>query len=112
MRKTNRIFAFIAASLLTGASFISSAPVYSEFFSDDYQAAKVLDIVLGESKVVSVTNPTRVAIGDPAVADVAGASTSEIIVAGKKAGETNLQIWDQYGQREITLRVFSEDLGK
>jgi pilus assembly protein CpaC len=100
-------FCFFLYSALTPAT-----PVSGEFFSDDYAAAKVLDIVLGESKVITVSKPTRVAVGDPVIADVAGASSKELIVSGKKAGETNLQIWDEYGQREITIRVFSEDLGK
>jgi pilus assembly protein CpaC len=112
MTKLSRIFLCAALGLFFQCALSAPTPVLGEFFSDDYDAAKVLDIVLGESKVVPVNNPVRVAIGDPATADVAGASKQELIVAGKKAGETNLQIWDQYGQRELTIRVFSEDLEK
>jgi len=71
-----------------------------------------MDVVVGESKVVQVANPKRIAIGDPAVADIVGAGTTELLLSAKKAGETNLQIWDDFGQREIVVRVFDEDLGK
>ena len=112
MKKTAKILSLVALGLFFQYALPTPPSAFSEFFSDDYDAAKTLDIVLGESKVVAVTDPTRVAIGNPATADVAGASNKELIVFGKKAGETNLQIWDKFGQREITVRVFDEDLGK
>jgi len=83
-----------------------------EFFFDDYDIARTMDIVVGESKVITVANPKRVAIGDPEVADVVGAGREELLISAKEAGETNLQIWDDFGQREIAVRVFEEDLGK
>ncbi len=85
----------------------------SEFFSDEYSASpKQLDVVIGESKVIRVSKPQRIAIGDPDIADIAGASNTELLVSAKKAGETNLQIWDDFGQREVSIRVFEEDLNK
>ncbi len=112
MRRLNKWLFLVSALIVLGTVFFSTPPVYSEFFSDDYDLSRQMNIVVGESKVVSVANPKRIAIGDPAVADVVGASNSEIIVSAKKAGETNLQIWDDYGQREITLKIFQEDLNK
>lgn len=102
---------FLLAVLFLSAVF---SPLFSraEFFFDDYGAAKILDIVLGESKVIDVKSPKRIAIGNPEIADVAGASATELLVSGKSAGETNIQIWDDFGQREITVRVFQEDLKK
>ncbi|MBI5873197.1 MAG: TonB family protein [Candidatus Omnitrophica bacterium] len=83
-----------------------------EFFSQEYGAINQVDIVIGETKVIDVSNPKRIAIGDPKVADVAGASNTELILSAKAMGETNLQVWDDFGQREITVRVFAEDLAK
>lgn len=105
-----RIYAFSILCLLC----LSGPPsVYPEFFFDDYAgASKKMDIVVGETKVIPVSNPTRLAIGNPVVADVASASGSEILISAKAAGETNLQIWDDFGQREILVRVFEQDLGK
>lgn len=86
--------------------------VHPEFFSEEYGNPRQMDVVIGESKVLVVANPKKIAIGDPAIADVASASNKEILVSAKASGETNLQIWDDFGQREIVVRVFSEDLGK
>jgi len=98
--------------LVLALSFAASGPVYPEFFSEEYGSPRKLDVVVGESKVLTVSNPKRVAIGDPAIADVAGASATEIIISAKAAGETNLQVWDDMGQREIAISVFTEDLSK
>jgi TonB family protein len=96
---------------LITSSFIPSS-VFPEFFSDNYGMAHNVDVVVGESKVVTVSKPTRIAIGNPVVADVVGAGNTEIIISAKSEGETNLQIWDELGQRELVIRVFKEDLGK
>jgi len=108
-------------SLLRCVLFLALCPVLvafpsrtasPEFFFDDYDIARMMDIVVGESKIIQVANPRRVAIGDPKVADVVGAGSDELLISAKSAGETNLQIWDDFGQREIVVRVFVEDLGK
>lgn len=104
---------FLAAVFVVFGAVISlPQAVYPEFFSDDYSAPKQLDMVLGESKVVPVTNPKRIAIGNPSIADVVGAGNAELLVSAQNPGETNLQIWDDMGQREIVVRVFAEDLKK
>lgn len=83
-----------------------------EFFFEEYDTARQIDAVVGETKIVPVSNPKKVAIGDPAIADIASAGSTEILISAKATGETNLQVWDAYGQREIAIRVFTEDLGK
>lgn len=109
----HRVAIFLARHFLVFAlSFTVAGSVYSEYFSEEYGSVRKLDVVVGESKVLAVSNPKRVAIGDPAVADVAGASATEIIISAKAVGETNLQVWDDMGQREITIKVFTEDLAK
>ncbi|MGE5279974.1 MAG: TonB family protein [Deltaproteobacteria bacterium] len=111
MRKSfPRIWASVFFLCLLGA--LSPRFASPEFFFDDYDVAHMMDIVVGESKVVPVSNPKRVAVGNPDIADVVGAGTTELLVSAKAAGETNLQIWDDFGQREIAVRVFAEDLGK
>ena len=112
MRKEIRWVFLVSIPLFLFLAFLHTVSVYPEFFSEDYGLPRQMDIVLGESKVVQVSNPKRVAIGDPAIADVAGASANELIVSARAAGETNLQIWDNFGQREIIIRVVTEDLGK
>ncbi len=103
---------FVGSTILVFSAVLLPRTACPEFFSQDYGPQKQIDVVIGETKVINVSNPKRIAIGDPAVADVAGASNTEIILSAKKTGETNLQIWDDLGQREITVRIFSEDLNK
>ncbi len=111
MRKSLlRCVLFVA--LCVPPAFFAPLNASPEFFFDDYDIARMMDIVVGESKVIQVANPRRVAIGDPKVADVVGAGKDELLISAKAAGETNLQIWDDFGQREIVVRVFDEDLGK
>ncbi|MDD5019663.1 MAG: TonB family protein [Candidatus Omnitrophica bacterium] len=113
MKKT-KTFArlLLTMVMLAAGAWFAPSRVYPEFFFSDYDLGRQLDVVVGESKVVEVANPKRIAIGDPKIADVVGASRTEILVSAKEAGETNLQIWDDYGQREVMVRVFEEDLKK
>lgn len=95
------------------AVLLAPAPVWPEyFFNQDEGLLNQVDVVVGESKVVPVANPKRIAVGDATIADVVGTGRTEILVSAKAAGETNLQIWDDSGQREIAVRVFEEDLNK
>ncbi|HAJ57683.1 MAG TPA: hypothetical protein DCL35_07985 [Candidatus Omnitrophica bacterium] len=103
---------FFVALAICALTVFSPQAACPEFFSQEYGTQKQIDVVVGETKVIRVSNPKRIAIGDPKVADVAGASNTEIILAAKAEGETNLQLWDDFGQREIAVRVFVEDLGK
>ena len=104
--------AFLALTLFVLTVALPQA-VYPEFFSEEFGAAtKQQDLILGATKVISVSNPKKVAVGDPKVADIINVNNFEILIAGKAVGETNLQIWDDFGQREIVLKIFAEDLSK
>jgi len=59
----------------------------------------------GQVQTLNVSDVARVAVGDPAVADVTIVSQSQILVQAKQIGSTNLIIWDAQGQRQTTLRV-------
>lgn len=48
---------------------------------------------VNQSKVISAQNVTQVAIANPEIADVVTVSNNEILLIGKKAGSTSLQIW-------------------
>ncbi len=110
-RRIKWLFLVSAVAVLS-STFFAPARVWPEFFFEDYNAPTQLDIVVGETKVINISKPQRIAIGDPDIADVASASNSELLLSAKKPGETNLQIWDEYGKREIQIRVFEENLGK
>ncbi len=69
-------------------------------------------LVINELKVFPVYKLERVAIGDPAIADITVLSEREIMLIAKKAGATSLIIWDESGQRSFTIAVIGTDLEK
>lgn len=66
-------------------------------------------VAVGGQKVVRVEMPIgRIAIGNDTVADFTVLdSRREVLIVGKRPGETNLTVWDQAGNvlRELTVRV-------
>ncbi len=81
--------------------------------SSDYvlsQTGSELKLFLGENKIISVSNPTRVVIGNPAVIDVAGVTKEEITVVSKAVGKTTLVFWDNFGEQSYDVKVFAKDI--
>ncbi|HNX80713.1 MAG TPA: TonB family protein [Candidatus Omnitrophota bacterium] len=76
--------------------------------ANDY--AEVLKLYMGETRIIPVSNPTRIAIGNPAVADVGGVSKTEITLSPKAPGSTTLTYWDNFGEQTLTLHVASENM--
>ncbi|MFY9401815.1 MAG: TonB family protein [Candidatus Omnitrophota bacterium] len=71
-----------------------------------------LRLYMGEVKVISVRNPTRVAIGNPGVADITAVSKVDLTLTPKSAGSTTLVVWDNYGEQSYNVKVFTEDMSK
>jgi pilus assembly protein CpaC len=82
------------------------------FFCNQYSlsmpADEELRMYLGTNETLSVSNPTRIAIGNPAIADVAQVSKKNIIIVPKAAGATTLVYWDNFGEQSYVIKVFSE----
>ncbi len=68
-----------------------------------------IKLYLGQAQVIPVSSPKRVAIGNPAIADVANISKSELTINPKAIGNTTLIVWDNFGEQSYRLRVFTED---
>lgn len=66
-------------------------------------------VVVGGQKLIRLSSPVgRIAIGDDNIADFRVLeSRQEILILGRRAGQTSLTIWDQQGgvQRELNVRV-------
>jgi len=60
---------------------------------------------LGESQVLVFRWVSKVAIGNPAVADVVALGDNQVLVNSKGIGETNLFVWDRDGQHEYKVVV-------
>jgi len=92
---------------------ISLALLFLSVFS--FRADALLDtgeevkLYMGEVKFVLASNPRRVAIGNPAVADVSSVSKTEVAINPKSVGTTTLVVWDNFGEQSYTIRVYAED---
>ncbi len=60
---------------------------------------------VGESQVMEFHWVSKVAVGNPTVADVVALSDNQVLVNGKATGETNLFVWDKSGQHEFKVVV-------
>ena len=66
-------------------------------------------LYMGQTKIISVSSPKRVAVGNPSIADVANIGKNELTVVPKAAGNTTLIVWDNFGEQAYRLMVFAED---
>lgn len=91
----NRIFGRLQASLLALALLLVGGvtPLGA-------QEADVLDLATGGQTVIETpASITRVAIANPAIADVLPVAPTELVVNGKASGTTSLLVWDASGTR-------------
>jgi pilus assembly protein CpaC len=67
-------------------------------FMSAMNTPSIYRVPLGESKVYRFAQPiSRIAVGDPDVADYIMLNRFEIYLLGKKLGSTNLTVWNQQG---------------
>lgn len=92
-----RIGLFLAAAMLSFGSACAAEPV---------------EVSLNESKYMAAPGITRLAVGNPAIADVQLLSSGDFLLVGKKAGTTSLIVWSDGGRRtEYTVYVAGNDRG-
>ena len=92
----------IFAGLLS-AAFLLSAPVA--------MAATPLSVSVNESRYVQEPGLSRVAIGNPDIADVQLLSARDFLLVGKKPGSTSLLVWSANGRQEYIVTVTGENSG-
>ncbi len=69
------------------------------------EAPQLLSLKTGEIQSIPVEGLTRVAIGNPLVADVTIVSSKALLLQATAAGTTNLILWDQRGQHAWNVEV-------
>lgn len=75
-------------------------------------AVEPVEVSLNESKYMAASGITRLAVGNPAIADVQLLSSGDFLLVGKKAGTTSLIVWSDGGRRtEYTVYVAGNDRG-
>lgn len=74
------------------------------------EIGKELKVLVGEVKIIAVSNPTRIVIGNPNVADVTDVTKKEITLSAKAPGSTTLVFWDNSGEQSYRVRVLAENV--
>ena len=69
------------------------------------EASEVISVPVDSSVVISGNMLSRVAVGNPRVADVQLISATQFLVNGKSAGRTNILVWDGEDILEYTVEV-------
>lgn len=69
--------------------------------------AKEIELTLGQSKILTVDRPEKVAIGNPEIADITTVSDYELLINAKGPGRTTLVIWHKDGRKEVLNIVVS-----
>jgi pilus assembly protein CpaC len=73
---------------------------------------EVIKIYMGGFKIMPANGPMRIAIGNPAVADVANVTKQSITLTPKAPGATTLVYWDNFGEQSYKIKVFADNIGE
>lgn len=96
--------------LLSGILLISAMPAWAEDPARPADAKELppadetLTLKKGAKHVLTVKDLSRVALGDPSIADVQTTGVDGVEVSALKAGKTTLMIWSGDGTRR-TYRI-------
>ncbi|HZH78968.1 MAG TPA: pilus assembly protein N-terminal domain-containing protein [Archangium sp.] len=63
------------------------------------QESSAINLGVGTQKVMTVPGTTRIALGDPSIAEVRVIGNNQILVIGQAEGKTTLLVWKSSGQR-------------
>ncbi len=74
-------------------------------------AAQPVQVSLNESKYMEAPGITRMAVGNPAIADVQLLSSGDFLLVGKQSGSTSLIVWSSKGRLEYNVYVSGDDQG-
>jgi len=69
------------------------------------QGAALIQLERGAIHTLEVDGLVRLAIGDPAVADVMVVSPSQLLIQARGSGKTSLLAWDKQGEHAWTIEV-------
>jgi len=64
----------------------------------------------GDLISLKVYSLTRIAVTTPGIVQILNADVDQILLVGKKVGETPMYIWDEHGKRAIVIHCFTEDV--
>ena len=88
--------------LLSAGVFLTASAVH---------AATPLSVSVNESRYIQEAGLSRVAVGNPSIADVQLLSAREFLLVGKASGSTTLLVWSANGRKEYIVTVTGENSG-
>jgi len=97
-------------NLLLSAFLLMSVIGMSAAACAQDEAGEPIKLYMNESKILDVTNPTRIAIGNPDIIDVSSVSRDQLTISPKGVGKTTLVVWDSFGEQSYNIKVYKEDL--
>lgn len=71
---------------------------------------EVVDLITGEVVTIDTKNLSRVAVANPDIVDISDAKADKVFISGKRAGLSEVFIWDDEGKRSVVVRVALEKL--
>ena len=103
MNRSDKRIQVALISLLVG--------LMSAAFCTSSWARERLNLTLGEQKTINTPSISRIAVGNPGVADVKVLEKSnQVLITAMGVGETNLIVWDESDrERTILIRVSARD---
>ena len=90
--------------------FIANTNFYAEEKEQEPSKSRVLRIIIGEPKIISVKVPTRIVINNPNIVDVLNVSAQSLTITPKAIGTTPLIIWDKNGEHSYQVKVLPANL--
>jgi len=98
--------------ILLGCFFILANSLKCIALEEEFEDFEDIKLYAAQPKTLPASNPKRVVVAKPEIADVHSVSANEVVLEPKTAGVTTLFIWDDYGQHSYRLKVFNEDLSQ
>ena len=71
--------------------------------------AETTRLIVDQSRLLTFSNVERVAVANPAIADVLVLSSSEVLLVGKSAGITTVQVWVNSSCYTYSIEVAEND---
>lgn len=84
--------------VIAGLLLLAAAAAPGHALAQTQQDAGV-SLKVGAKKSLAVENISRVAVGDPSVADISVGAKDVVEVTGRSAGTTQLHVWKSDGQK-------------
>ncbi|NBD09582.1 MULTISPECIES: type II and III secretion system protein family protein [Corallococcus] len=81
-----------ALALSALVTLVAAAPALA-------QEGSTVSLGVGTQKVLTIPGLSRVALGDPSIAEVKTLGTGQLLVTGNQEGKTTLLVWKSSGQR-------------